>query len=213
MKPMHLWGTVILSVMAAGAVMSGITELVSGEDPIFRLSGAAGTLLFAPALLAIVARFWQRVRPIDWAEKTDATLTFAEPWLSYASTTAIGLCLVGFGGLGFLGYQGKAVELAFDAVLTLLGLGLLVHKLRHGRARLVLSPIGLIFRQPTPIAWDRVMSAEMSRIPWMTEIVLELRLPNDSGGRSRLRLLPALFATDPVDLLRAIQVRRTAYTF
>jgi hypothetical protein len=213
MKPLHLWGTVILSVMATGAVISAVNELMAGDSPVFRLNGAVGTLLLAPALLAIVARFWHRVRPISWAEKTDAILTFSEPWPNYASTTVIGACLVAFGALGFLGYQGKTIEIAFNAVLLLLGFGLLVHKLRKGRASLVLSPIGLIFRQATPIAWDRIVSAEMGRFPWKTEIVLELRQASGARERSRLRLLPTLLGADPVDLLRAIQVRQTAYTF
>ncbi len=213
MKPLHLWGTVILSVMAAGAVVSAINELVAGGGPFFRLNGAVGTLLLAPALLAIVARFWHPVRPISWAEKTDATLAFAEPWLNFASTTTIGVCLVAFGVLGFFGYQGKAIEIVFDAFLLLCGLGLLVHKLRNGRARLVLSPLGLIFRQATPVAWDRIISAEIGRLPWKTEIVLELRQASSARSRSQLRLLPTLLGVDPVDLLRAIQVRQTAYTF
>jgi len=210
---MHLWGTVILSVMAVTAVISAINELMAGENPVFRMNGAAGTLLLAPALLAIVARFWHRVRPISWAEKTDATLTFAEPWLNYASTTVIGLCLVAFGVLGFFGYQGKVIEIVFDAVPLLLGLGLLAHKLRNGRASLVLAPIGLIIRKATPIAWDQVVSAEMGRLPWTTEIVIALRQPKAGGSARKLRLLPTLLGADPVDLLRAIQVRKTAYTF
>jgi hypothetical protein len=207
MKPLHLWGTVILSVMAAGAVVSGFRELITSDDPVFRLNGPAGTLLLAPALLAIVARFWHRVRPINWGEKTETTLSFAEPWLNYASSVALGLCLIGFSVLGFLGYQGKAVELIFDAVLFLVGLGLLFHKLRRGRAELVLSPGGLMLRRAAPIAWDRVVRERMTRRPWSTEIVIELR------QQARIRLLPTLLGANPVDLLRAIEVRRTAYTF
>lgn len=219
MKPLHLWGTVILSVMAAGAVVGGVSELLTSGNPVFRLNGPAGTLLLAPALLAIVARFWHRVRPISWAEKTDTTLTFAEPWLNYASTVILGACLVGFAVLGVFGYQGKSIELIFDAVLLLAGLGLLVHKLRNGRSELVLSPIGLIVRRAAPIAWDRVVSAGMSRLPWSTNIVIEIRQSGLStadparAARQKIRLLPTLLGADPVDLLRAIEVRRTAYTF
>jgi len=207
MKPLHLWGTVILSLMAASAVVAGVEALISGDDPVLRLNGPAGTLLLAPALLAIVARFWNRVRSINWGEKTDATLTFAESRLNFASSVTLGFCLIGFAGLGFVGYQGKLIELVFDALLLVVGLGLLFHKLRNGRTELVLSPLGLIFRRATPIAWDRVTAARMGRSPWATEIVIELK------EREKIRLLPTLLGVDPVDLLRAIDVRRTAYTF
>ena len=207
MNPLRLWGTVILSLMAASALVAGFSQLADDDGPVLRLNGPAGTLLFAPFLLAIVARFWHRVRPINWGEKTDTVLSFAEPWLNYISTVALGACLIVFGALGFFGYHGKTVELVFDALLLLVGMGLLVHKLRRGRAGLVLSPTGLGLQHATPVAWDRITAARMSRRPWTTEIVIELR------QQDRIRLLPTLLGADPADLLRAIEVRRTAYTF
>lgn len=207
MKPLHLWGTLILSVMAAGAVISAFNDLIEGDGPLFRLNGPAGTVLLAPLLLAIVARFWRRVREINWGEKTDATLRFAEPWLSYISSLVFGACLVGLAVLGFVGYRGKTVELVCESLLFLLGLSLLVLKLRSGRAELVLSPVGIAVQRRDPIAWDRVVAAQISNRPWKNEIIVELRQDH------QIRLLPTLLGVDPVDLLRAIEVRQTAYTF
>jgi hypothetical protein len=207
MSPLRAWGTIILSVMAASAIVAGAVDLYESDGPIFRLNGPAGTLLIAPVLLTIVARFWHRVREVSWGEKTETTLSFAESWLGYASSIVFSVCLIGLSGLGFAGYQGKIVELVCDSLLLILGLGLLIHKLRNGRSELVLSPSGIKLRRAAPIAWDRVAAARMDRLPWTNAIVIELR------QQDSIRILPTLLGADPGDLLRAIEVRRAAYTF
>jgi hypothetical protein len=218
MKPLHIWGTVILSIMAVSALLMGFDQIANGDTPTFRLNGPAGTLLLAPALMAIVARFWHRVRSVPWETPIDATLNFAEPLPNYLSSVLLGVCLVGFAGLGFFGYQGNKAELVIAAFLLVCGVGLLFHKLRKGRAALILSPTGLISGRSTAVTWDRVVGAQASQLPWSTEIVLEIRRQTENTGSERsaggkVRILPILLGADPVDLLRAIQVRRTAYTF
>lgn len=215
--PLKLWGTVILSIMAASAVRVGIDELMGGDAPL-RINGPIGTLLIAPALLAVVVRFWRRRSPVPPGLGPEATLFFAEPWLEYGAMVVLAICLLVASALGFLSSLGSRFELCLDSLLLVLGASLLTHKLRNGRARLLLSPSGMICskKRPTTVSWDRVKGLEMSSQPWSTDIVVKFSRSGVSSPTPEvesIKVSPTLLGVEPASLYRAIETRRTLFTF